>query len=117
MAYMREVGFAIKQLTKESPERESQIQNSLELSDFEMQKLYAGRLFLTMADMRKISEVCSVSFTKLVKPDKNAYNNGIVHCMSEFTSNDNREKILDFIDAYIDAKELNTRTEKNGQKR
>ena len=117
MSYMREVGFAIKQLTNACSEREKQIQNSLGLSDFEMQKLYAGRLFLTMADMRKISEFCSVSFAQLVKPDKNAYNNGIVHCMSEFTSNDNREKILDFIDAYIDAKELDAKTEKDGQKR
>lgn len=117
MSYMREVGFAIRQLTDACPKRERQIQNSLGLSDFEMQKLYAGRLFLTMADMRKISEVCSVSFAQLAKPDKNAYNNGIVHCMSEFTSNDNREKILDFIDAYIDAKELNAKAEKDGQKR
>lgn len=116
MSYMREVGFTIKQLTNACPEREIRIRNSLGLSEFEMQKLYAGRLFLTMADMRKISEVCSVSFAQLANPDKKTYNNEIVHCMSEFTSNDNREKILDFIDAYIDAKELCGKIEEDGQK-
>lgn len=105
MSHAREMGFAIGSLASKNPGKEGELQQRLGITQHELQKLFAGRLFVNSADIATIADVYSVDPMEIVKPDITMYNKGIVHCMSEFSDQKNCEKILDLIDAYIDAKE------------
>lgn len=109
MSYAREIGFAIQ---KASKHHEEKICNVLGITPQELKKLYKGRLFVTGADLEKIAEVCGVSMDSLVRADSTEYDAQVVDCMSDFNDRENREMILDLIDAYIDAKEALARDKK-----
>lgn len=101
MSYARELGFAIQQVSKQ-PETQQEICTALHISAHELGKLYAGRLFLTVSDLGKVADACSVSTDMQIKAIPNEYNAHI----GKFTDLKDREMILDLIDAYIDAKEI-----------
>lgn len=107
MSYARELGFAIKELASENPSVMQSLQSELSISKKELEKVFSGRLYLNSSDLRKVSNVCQVTPKMLMNADKAAYNSRVVHCMSEFRNSENREMILDLIDAYIDAREAN----------
>ncbi len=92
MSFAQKLGFAIQQAAK-AHESEQQICKALCLSPHELQKLYRGRLFLTGEDLDKVAELCGVPSEILVNAN---------------LADENREMILDLIDAYIDAKEALT---------
>lgn len=102
MSYAREIGFAVQQASKD---HENEIISTLGITQHELKKLYKGRLLLTGADLKKIATVCNVALENLVNVDATQYDAQAVHCMSDFDNRENRETILDLIDAYIDAKE------------
>lgn len=105
MSHARELGFAIRQRVEGNREREQQIQETLHITPYELEKLYAGRLFLTGSDIRKAASVCGVEPRDLMEADREAYDRNVVRYMTAFQERENREKILDLIDAYIDARE------------
>ena len=109
MSYARVIGFAIQQA---STHHEEKLCNVLGITPQELKKLYKGRLFVTGSDLEKIAEVCGVSVESLVEADPAAYDAQVVDCMSDFDNRENREMILDLIDAYIDAKEALARDKK-----
>lgn len=110
MSYARERGFAIRQAS-DSEEKRRKLCEELGLSPYELKRLFAGRLFLTGSGLRKAAEICRVPVEKLVHTDTPAYDAKVVHCMTEFKDRENREMILDLIDAYIDAKEALAKVE------
>lgn len=109
MSYAREIGFAIRQA---STNHEEALCSALGITQQELKKLYRGRLFLTGSDLEKVAEVCGVSAESLVEVDSAAYDAQVVDCMSGFDDRESREKILNLIDDYIDAKEMLDRYKK-----
>lgn len=109
MSYAREIGFAIQQA---STHHEKELCDVLGITTQELKKLYKGRLFLTGSDLEKIAEVCGVSADSFVEADPAEYDAQVVDCMSDFNNRENREMILDLIDAYIDAREALARDKK-----
>lgn len=105
MTHTRELGFAIRQRTASHPEREQQIQETLHITHQELQRLYAGRLFLTGSDLREVASICDVKPRELMQASQEEYDKNVVRYMTDFQDRENREKILDLIDAYIDARE------------
>ena len=105
MSHTRELGFSIHEQVANNREMEQQLQDHLCITHQELQKLYEGRLFLTGTDLQKISKVCGVELNTLLTPDRAAYNERVVHYMTAFQNSENREMVLDLIDAYIDARE------------
>ena len=105
MSHARELGFAIHERVAGSQEREQQIRETLHITPHELEKLYSGRLFLTGADLRKVASVCGVEARELTGASRERYDKTVVRYMTAFQKRENREKILDLIDAYIDARE------------
>ena len=103
MSRIREIGFSIRERVSHDPEMEQQLQAALGFTPQEMKKLYDGRLFLTGADMQRVSEVCGNEVFQA--QNHSAYNEHVVHCMTPFKNENEREQILNLIDAYIDARE------------
>lgn len=104
MSFARELGFAIQQASKNHGADQG-LCEKLGITLHDVQKLYKGRLFLTGSDLDKVAELCEVSAETLIDADSADYDAHIVHCMTEFKNRENKELILDLIDAYIDAKE------------
>lgn len=104
MSFARELGFAIQQASK-NREAGQKICEQLGITEQELRKLYKGRLFLSSSDLGKVAELCEVPLEELINNDSSDYDMQVVHCMTEFKNSENREMILDLIDAYIDAKE------------
>lgn len=102
MSHARELGFAIHELVQNNPEIERRLEKELDISSHELQKIYAGRLFLTGTDLQKIAGVCDTNLQALLAADRKVYDEKVVHYMTAFRNRENREKILDLIDAYID---------------
>ena len=105
MTHTRELGFAIRQRTDGHPEWEQQIQKMLHITPQELQKLYAGRMFLTGSDLREVALICDVKPRELIQVNQEEYDKNVVRYMTDFQNRENREKILDLIDAYIDVRE------------
>ena len=104
MSYARETGFAIQQASENQEVRDA-LCHKLGISKQELAKLFAGRLFLTGADLDTVAEICGASARDLVNPDPTLYDARVVDCMTPFSCRENREMVLDLINAYIDAKE------------
>lgn len=105
MSYARELGYTIHQAVAGDFQKEHEIRSALNLSEFEAKRLYAGRLFLTSSDIKKVAGILNIPAKELVRIDTANYDKNVVHCMSDFNDRNNREKILDLINAYIDVRE------------
>ena len=105
MSYARELGYTIHQAIAGDAHKENEIRSALGLSEHETQRLYSGRLFLNSADIRRVASILNIPVMNLVDLDTSEYDKNVVHCMTPFKDRNNREKILDLINAYIDIKE------------
>lgn len=90
ISYARELGAFIEKATSSSILKQN-LKDALGLSDFELEKLYRGRLFLTNSDLTIVTEVLNVSMMDLVKIDRQ-YTTAV-------------HEVMLLIDAYIDAME------------
>lgn len=111
MSYAREIGFAIKQASEDQETREK-LCEGLGISKQELERLYAGRSFLTGVDLDMAAGICGIPAEVLVGAVPVGYDSRVVDCMTAFKNRENREEILDLIDTYIDAKEALATAEK-----
>ena len=74
---------------------------------FDVEKLCDARLFSTEEDISDIAEYFHVSTDELMisKPEEEYRGEGFLHCMGNFKSQENKEKILNIFDMYCDIKE------------
>lgn len=61
-----------------------------------------GRSFASFEQLVRLAQKLEISVSDLLTGDEEDYNNHVVHCMNGFQDNENREKILDIIDEYMD---------------
>jgi plasmid maintenance system antidote protein VapI len=87
---------------EEGPFTNEQIAHALELEEPEVRMLYKGKLYLTLEQLDALTAFLGEDLDTLLAGNDEYYEKKIVHCMKEFTNGDNREMILDFIDAYLD---------------
>ncbi len=105
---MRELGTMLYARTAGEPAQRERLRRALGLTPAELERLYAGRLFLTGDQLQAAAQVCDTRPVDLLVQARQGYAGGIerrVHCMTPFSDPRDREQILDLIDAYIDARE------------
>jgi len=101
MTEMRSLGLMIKKYAELAKTNQSSIAEILGCTEEQVIDLYSGRFLLSLEQFRKLSEKLEVELELFLQPDEQYYKDNVVHCMRNFTSDNNREKILDFIDVYI----------------
>jgi len=101
MFEMRKMGLSIKQHAEKTDQ--SFIAEVLNCTKEQISDLFTGRYFLSFEQMEKLATLLKVQPDVFFEDDDVYYNSNVVHCMKPFSNNENREKILDFIDIYIDA--------------
>lgn len=88
----------------------SQFANELGYSEYEVQKMMDARLFLDRQEQEEIARAVGVTVDSLyeVLEDKCYENAGCLECRGEFSTAENKKKILDLFDIYCDVQETLT---------
>jgi len=98
----RRMGHFVATKAKELQITGEELANGIGCSAEKISALFKGRLMLSYPQIELLATLLLVSPENIVHGDNTAYDTDFVHCMATFKEKDNREKILDFIDTYID---------------
>ena len=105
MNKFRSIGYYIDTMLNDDVNKRNEFCRTLNFSKTDLNKLCEGRLGLTPVQLGKTS----LFFGKPVSDILNYNNTDLyakrVHCRTDFSKQENCEKILDIIDSYIDVKE------------
>lgn len=74
----------------------------LSCSENQVLSFFRGRAFASFDRLSSLAEALGTTVDILLDGDETIYNESVVHCMNDFDNPDNREKILDLIDNYMD---------------
>ena len=64
-------------------------------------KIFDGRLFLSPKQIEEIANVLELNVDEII----NCTDEDHIECMGEFTKEENKDMLLDYIDRYVDLKE------------
>ncbi len=106
MQRARMLGNYAQHLAQKNNVPDSEITTLLDCSANELHSFYKGRSFLTFEQISALARLLKTTVEKLLEGDEEQYNETVVQCMNNFNNPENREKILDLIDDYLDLKEL-----------
>lgn len=104
MSYTRQVGYLVSQAMEREPKTRERFLSAMDMTPEELDRLCTGRLIPTLAEEDKLAEILGFPILAQSGQDTEAYQS-VVHCMTPFSDTRNLDTIMDFIDAYIDAKE------------
>lgn len=105
MSNLRNIGYKILLLAKNTEKGKENLCKTLNFDDSDYTKLVTGRLSLTPIQIKKIAELFSINPMEILDYKNNDAYSEMVHCMSKFTDKKNCNEILDIIDTYIDFRE------------
>lgn len=108
MRQERIIGKNCRLLMQKQAVSEEEFAKKLGYSVLDVKKLMDGRIFTTHRDIQDIASFFKVLPEFILKDHgKAAYNgSGFMYCMTDFSDEDNEEKILDIFDMYCDLKEM-----------
>ena len=107
MSYTRQIGYLVSRAIEQDPAKKDQFLSVLNMTPEDLDNLCVGRLIPTLTEEDKIVEILGLHIPNRAQYDADAYQS-VVHCMTPFSDTHNLDTIMDFIDAYIDAKETLT---------
>lgn len=102
MKNARMIGNYVNKLISEKELTLSDLRGVLGCSDLQVQSFLKGRKLISYSQLSALADFLSVPVSALLAGDKESYAATVVHCMNEFQDEQNREKILDLIDDYMD---------------
>jgi len=102
---MRRFGNMVQKVATDKTISNEQLAQKLNLVESDIRLLFKGKLYLSMTQLDTLTEVLGVDADTLLDGDDEFYEKNVVHCMTAFSDENNREMILDFIDAYLDVYE------------
>ena len=102
MQSARMFGNYVSFLAEKNRLSNSDLGRVLDCSDFQVESLLKGRAYASFGQVSRLAELFHTTVETLLAGDPKHYNATVVHCMNDFQDPENREKILDFIDDYVD---------------
>ncbi len=105
MKNARVIGNYVQHLAKKNDISVSELSKNLNCEENQIKLFFKGRAIASYQQLQKLSELFNVPIKNLMQGDEQIYNQSVVHCMNEFSDNENREFILDIIDDYMDIKD------------
>lgn len=102
MKASRMLGSFAEHQIKEKAITMQQLEKTLNITEEQILEFYEGRYYLSFAQIKELANTLNISIDVLLHGDEQVYNSSIVHCMNDFQDVNNREKILDLIDEYLD---------------
>ena len=98
-AELRRLGSNIEKASRENYKRVEDFANAINLSVRDVHRLFEGRLIVSPFQLKAISEKVNTPVRELLDIS-GKYT--LVECMGSFKDEQNKDKILDLIDNYID---------------
>ncbi len=74
----------------------------LNCTDHQVMSLLKGRALASFSQLSLLAQRFEISVAEILHGNSETYNETVVHCMNRFQNPENREKILDLIDDYMD---------------
>ena len=102
MKTARMIGNYVEHKAHETGMTIDELSELLDFSNQQTESFLKGRTLLTFNQMSTLANHFHVTVPQMIEGDKESYSSSVVHCMNEFDHEDNREKILDIIDDYMD---------------
>lgn len=102
MKETRALGNYVQRLAKSKNISEDELGLILNCSSNQIYSFFKGRAYASFQQLIIIADYLNTTVDDLLNGDIESYNSSVVHCMNDFQNPDNREKILDIIDDYID---------------
>lgn len=102
MQKARMMGNRLRQLAEKNKVPVSELSALLGCSEVQVKSLFAGRSFASFEQISTLANRFHVSIADILAGDTEHYNQTVAHCMNQFGNTENRERILDIIDDYMD---------------
>lgn len=102
MRKARIMGNYIQYLAEREGVAITDLANTLDCTPLKVYELYKGLIYPTFSQLLRLAGIFGVSVQELIDGDLNEYNQTVVHCVSDFENNENKERILDIIEIYFD---------------
>ena len=102
MLQARMMGNHIQNLVRQKNLPLSDLAERLHCSMQQLLSLFKGRAFLSFPQLNALADCLDVPVSDLLQGNAEEYDRTVVHCMNSFQDPNNREKILDLIDDYMD---------------
>lgn len=101
MSYLRGLGKMIKTRMSEQGKSIQLLAKESGYSIKNIGKIFDGRLFLSPKQIEEIANVLELNVDEII----NCTDVDPIECMGEFTKEENKDMLLDYIDRYVDLKE------------
>ncbi|MBS7295606.1 MAG: hypothetical protein KIG96_09495 [Treponema sp.] len=105
MNKIRSIGYTIDCLLDDNKELREPLKTKLNISEYDLKRICAGRLTLSPTSLRIVSETLKCPFKDLLMTSNTDSYQRKLSCRTSFSNPENCDKILDIIDSFIDIKE------------
>lgn len=102
MREARMIGYRVAKYATSKDISYNELSTIIGCSEAQFKLFITGRAFVSFNQLSVLAARLGVEITSLLTGDEEGYNRSVVHCMNEFADVNNREKILDIIDDYMD---------------
>lgn len=102
MRQARMIGYRVQKYAELKKVSTSELGKAIGCSEPRINSFLKGRSFVSFDQLSTLARTLGVEISSLLTGSEEDYNKSVVHCMNEFSNTDNREKILDIIDEYLD---------------
>ena len=106
MQQSRMMGYRVRKYAENNHVSIIDLSKAIGCSEFKFKSFLNGRTFLSFKSLSIIAEKLNVDIATILNGTPMGYDEEVVHCMNKFNNPENREKILDIIDEYVDILEL-----------
>ena len=106
MSYLRGLGKMIKTRMSEQGKSIQLLAKESGYSIKDIGKIFDGRLFLSPKQIEEIANVLELNVDEII----NCTDVDPIECMGEFTKEENKDMLLDYIDRYVDLKEADRKS-------
>lgn len=102
MQKARMLGNCVEYLARKKEISTEKLCTVLQCDQTSLLSFLKGRYMASFSQLESLATALEVSVAQLLKGDAEHYEKSVVHCMNQFSDPENREKILDLIDDYLD---------------
>ena len=105
MTSMRKIGCTIQKLSLENNVSNEELATLINCNPSYIPALFKGLVYPSFEQLNTIAARFGVDIQYFIRGDSDYYTEHFVHCPSGFKNEDNKEKTLDLIYAFLDVRE------------
>lgn len=105
MKSSRVIGQNIELVMQEKCISNAELASKLGVSELDIHRIQEGVLLLSGNELTEIADALGVEICELTEKKEESKYRELLHCMGYYQNAENKDKILDYIDIYIEIEE------------